>query len=202
MANRVFHEGLKNQVWSARIECFRRDAHPDLEPVGKAHSLDFQIPFEKLQLLRQAHLLNTDILERQPEQVAQSCDHTVGCLRVLVNQGRDGVQGVEEKMRMELHPERLQLSFRQLRGELGGAQLSFSIPRIIKIALSSGNDDPVSRQILMKHVDQLHALGKSQQVVTQKIVYPPFRERESNAGCKMNHHASCPMQTLKWNASH
>src|SRR5215472_1889005 len=157
MANRIFHEGLKNQVWSARIESFRRDAHSDLESVCKAHSLNFQIPFEELKLLRQPHLLNTDILERQPEQVAQPGYHAVSCLRVLVNQGRDGVQGVEKKMRMELHSQRLQLSLCQLRGELRGAQLSFSIPRIIKIALSSGNDDPVSRQILVKHVVQLHA---------------------------------------------
>src|SRR5262249_1879773 len=158
-----------------------------------AHSLNFQIPFKELQLLRQPHLLNTDILERQPEQVAQPCYHTVGGLRVLVNQRGDGVQGVEEKMRMELHRQRLELSLRKLRGELRGAQLSFSIPRIIKIALSGGNDDPVSRQILVKHIDQLQALRKSQQVVTQKIVYPPFGERESNAGGKMNHQASCPM---------
>ena len=77
------------------------------ESVGEPSSFDFQVAFEKLELLREWDLLDSHIFKGQPQQVAEARNHHFGSVRIVMHQGRDRVQGVEEKVRIELHLQRL-----------------------------------------------------------------------------------------------
>jgi hypothetical protein len=63
-------------------------------------------------------LRHADLLERQAQQLAQARQHPVRLVDVLVHQRRDGVQGVEEEVRLELPLQRLGLGLDQARLEL------------------------------------------------------------------------------------
>ncbi len=67
------------------------------------------------------------MFERVPQQIAQACEHAVGRPHVSVHQRRDGVQGVEEEVRVELALEDLELGLREPRFELGGLELPLDL---------------------------------------------------------------------------
>ena len=58
------------------------------------------------------------LVERQAQQVAQPRQHGVGGLDVAVHQRRDGVERVEQEVRVQLALQRLQLRFGEPRLEL------------------------------------------------------------------------------------
>ena len=113
--------------WSRRfghlgVEGLGVDLQGDGEAVAEARPLDLEIAVEEAQLLLQAHLLRPHALEGVAQQVAQKGQHAVGRPQVLVHEGRDGVQGVEEEVGMQLQAQDLELRLGEARLELGPAQ--------------------------------------------------------------------------------
>ena len=82
-------------------------ASPDVEPVAEARALDLDVAIEQLELARERHAIDRAGIERFPEELTEAADHPLGRGGILVNELRDGVQGVEEEVRMELHPQQL-----------------------------------------------------------------------------------------------
>jgi hypothetical protein len=87
---------------------FRVDVDRDAEPVAEAERHDLHVPLQKVELRLERHFLRADVLQRHAQQVAERGDHGVRAADVLVHQRRDGVQRVEEKVRLELHAQHLQ----------------------------------------------------------------------------------------------
>ena len=56
-------------------------------------------------------------MQRHPQQIAQSIDHLIGGVDVRSHQPGNGVERVEQEMRMELPLQRLELRFHQARFE-------------------------------------------------------------------------------------
>ena len=62
--------------------------------------------------------------------------------------------GVEQKVRMNLSLERLELSLRELGFQLRGLKLSFAEPLIIIECLIGADDCPIDQQVDMKGISQ------------------------------------------------
>ena len=65
------------------------------------------------------------------KQIAEPSDDSRGGGRILADEHRDGVQRVEQKVRVHLHLERLHLGERELRLELRGAYLALAEPPMV-----------------------------------------------------------------------
>ena len=83
--------------------------------------LDRQIQAQEFQLPPERHLLRLDVVERDPEQIAEPRNHGFGLRRpLLLDQHHDGAERVEEEVRLQLHLERAQLRGGQLPCQVGG----------------------------------------------------------------------------------
>ena len=102
MPERVLDDGLEDEVGDGRVERLRFDLHVRREAILKAHAFDFEITAEEFQLLLQGDFLRARVLQSQAEEVAEPCDHAVGALRVRVDERRDGVERVKEKVRARI----------------------------------------------------------------------------------------------------
>ena len=71
------------------------------------------------------------IVERGPQQVAEPGDHAVGQLHILMDQRRNGVERVEQEMRMQLHLQDLQLCLGQFRLQLRRDQFALHVRAIL-----------------------------------------------------------------------
>src|SRR6266700_507212 len=109
----VLDQRLEQEDGDSYVQDRGIDVEPDLELVPKAHPLDVQIVLEKRQLLAQRHLVSL-LIETAAQQRRQPEQHLLRLLGVLVRQYRDGVQRIEQKVRPQLRPQRIQLAARQL----------------------------------------------------------------------------------------
>ena len=110
------------------------------QAVAEARALDVEVAVEELKLLPERHLLRGRRVERQAQEVAEPRDHLVGRVRVGVDERGDGVQGVEEEVRVELHLQSLQLRLR-------GAQLALAVALVVVGGVADDDDDPVDQQL-------------------------------------------------------
>ena len=138
MADGVFHDRLQNHMRHRGVENFgiRGDFHP--QPVLKAHLFDGTDRAADIPVRGAAEL---PVPPRRPERSAadrSGGQHLLGLAALLLpHQHHDGVQRVEQKMRLELHLQRAQMRLHELAFELGGAKLepqcflfAFLIPAI------------------------------------------------------------------------
>ena len=88
------------------------------QAVAETHLLDVEVLLQHLELLLQRHLLDVRRVQRHAQQVAEPVHHPVGGVDVGPHQAGDGVQGVEEEVRMQLSLQRLQLRLDQPHLEL------------------------------------------------------------------------------------
>ena len=63
----------------------------------------------ELELAAERHVGDVGGRERHAQQIAEPRDHDVGGFDVLAHQRGDGVERVEQKVRMDLHLQRLHL---------------------------------------------------------------------------------------------
>src|SRR5690606_27367467 len=118
------------------------------QPVLKADALDLEIAPEDFKLALERYLLSAGRVESQSQQLAQARNHPPRRLDILLHQRRDRVQGVEEKMRMELHLERDELRLGQLRVELCGARLGFAKTTVVEGGLDRHNRQQIDEQVV------------------------------------------------------
>ena len=107
VANRVLHQRLKQERGRQGVLGVGRDVEVNAEPRAEAGLFDRQIGADHFQLAGQRRLLQPEILQRQPQQVAQPGHHAIGRFHVGVDEGGDGVERIEEEVRLQLALEQL-----------------------------------------------------------------------------------------------
>ena len=107
--DRVLDERLQQQRRYQRVECLGLDVVADHQTVGEACAFDLEVLAEKVELGVERDFLFAEPLEREPQQVAEPHQRAIGGVDVAVHQRGDRVQRVEEKMRMQLLLQRLEL---------------------------------------------------------------------------------------------
>src|SRR2546427_508189 len=127
VTNRVFDERLEDQIGYLGVERFSLGVHHRFQALPEPDLLDVEVVPQELQFLLQRHLLRTRTIEHPPQEIAEPCQHADGeGILTGTNELADGVQRIEQKVRLELHLERFQPCLGELGFELRGAQLPFS----------------------------------------------------------------------------
>ena len=78
-----------------------------------------QVAASELELAPQRHLGGVALIERVAEQLGEARDHALGGGRVVGDQRRDGVQRVEQEVRLQLLAQRVELRLGEMALELG-----------------------------------------------------------------------------------
>src|ERR1700752_2220354 len=107
MLDRILYERLQEHVRHAGVERLRIDTQSYVQTIAHQCLLNLDVLFEKIDFLLQRHFLRLFAVERETQQFAERDDAAVRGLRITVDQFGNSVQGVEEKMWMQLHPESL-----------------------------------------------------------------------------------------------
>src|SRR6185436_7938604 len=85
---------------------------------------DLEILAEEVELVLQRDVLRADAIERQAQQIAESLEHRISGFGIAMHQRRDRVQRVEQKVRMQLTLQCLQVGFGKPRAQLRRGQLA------------------------------------------------------------------------------
>ena len=117
--HRILHQRLEDERRDERVLNVRIEVHRHVETVFESHRLQLQVPFDERQLLLEADFLMIDVIEGQPEQVAEPLDHQARRARLALDVRGDGVECVEEKMRLQLRPKDVQARLGEQAFELG-----------------------------------------------------------------------------------
>ena len=116
--DRVLDHGLQNQAGNLRGKKFLGNVDAELKTLGKTHLLNVQILLGELQFLAERHLLSVGILHHSPQEVTQPDDHAHGrVVSFFAHQAGNGVERVEQEMRLDLPAQRAELGLRELLAE-------------------------------------------------------------------------------------
>jgi hypothetical protein len=114
-----------------------------LEPVLKADLLDLDVHSQEIGLLSQWHHLMTGVIEREAQEAAQAGDHLVCGLRLRVNQFGNRIQGVEQKVRLQLHLQYLQMGLRESCLKLGCMQVAGAVESEVSRRRAQGDNGQI-----------------------------------------------------------
>src|SRR5215510_7211476 len=145
MSHGVFNDWLENQIGNADIEHLRIDANIGRESILKTNALDLEITVQKLDFLLKCDFHRAGILECQSQEVAETRNHLAGGFSVSAQQRGDGMQGIEEKVRMNLHLQRFQLRLHQLSAKLRSFELVFAVTVVVIECVAHQQDEPVNQ---------------------------------------------------------
>jgi hypothetical protein len=118
MLHGVLDQRLEDERRHERVEHVVVDLHVDREPILEAHLHDVDVEIEQRELASQRHLGLAAPLEAVAQQIAEPRDHATHAARVALDERRDGVQGVEQEVRVELTTQGVEPRFGELTGEL------------------------------------------------------------------------------------
>src|SRR5258707_9039931 len=107
----------------------------DAQMIAEADLLDRKVMLQKRHLFRQRDLLPVFRFERKTEQAAQMLNHSTRELRITLHLRGDRIQSVEEKVRIQLHPQRVETSLGKAFLEPLQAQLARKIVTVIPVCL-------------------------------------------------------------------
>src|SRR5262249_52933771 len=126
VAERVFNQRLQQQAWRERVE--RRRVNFDLyrKTILKACLFNLKVTLREFNLLLERDLLRSGGVESHPQQFAQAHQHAVGRRHVLLHQHRNGVERVEEKVRLKLRLQVLQFGLSETALQLRGPQFTLA----------------------------------------------------------------------------
>ena len=113
MTNGVFDQRLENHAGNDHIQSFRINllADPELVP-PEAHDFNIEVVVDEVKLLLERDKMHLR-LEPPAEDVRKFQDDRPGRIRIDAYQGRDGVQRIEEKMRVDLADQGIHASLHQ-----------------------------------------------------------------------------------------
>src|SRR6185503_6478980 len=127
------HEMLQREAWHRGGEQLFVDAESRIETVREACLLHGEILAHQIELVGKRHFAGARAAERAAQHIAQMLDDGCRPRRVVVaHEHRDGVQAVEQEVRIELRLERRELRSGQLLGH--PSQLRFAIARLAEVA--------------------------------------------------------------------
>ena len=114
---------------------------------GKAHLLDFEIAPEEFEFLAQRDLLHVAAIQRAAEQFAEADDHAVGRVGILVDERGDGVERIEQEVRIDLHAQGLQAGLDEFGGERRRLAFALAVGLVVVPAEIAQHDDPVFEDV-------------------------------------------------------
>jgi hypothetical protein len=111
VADGVLDERLEDQGRYLRGKSLGRDVGLHSKPIAEPMSFDFQVAPSKAELVLQRKFLRIPKLQRAAQQVGHVCDQVHRLIdEPLADMNGNSMQGVEKKVRMQLHPQYSQLS--------------------------------------------------------------------------------------------
>src|SRR3954447_10704653 len=122
--------------------------------VPKADLLNGQIVFEEGYFFRQRDLLPVFRRQRRAEKIAQVLDHASRKFWVPFQLRRNGVQRVKKKMRIQLHPKRIQTSLGEAFFQALKTQLTGKVVIVVAVCLPGPQDQPVYKPVPKKQASQ------------------------------------------------
>src|SRR5262249_22521677 len=136
MADRVFDNRLKTHVGNGCIEDRRIRLYLNLETVLKPDLFNSQVEVQVFKFAAKGHFLHAHIVEHTSQKIAQTPEGLFGFMAPLpAYQHHDGVQRVEQEMRMELRLQRAQLGLCELRLEPQCLLLPFPIIAVVTLRM-------------------------------------------------------------------
>src|SRR5262245_33002037 len=144
--NGVFDQGLKEKLRDKRIQRRRINVHPHRQTILKTDLFNFQISFENFQFLPEFYFVRRIPGQCDAQQVAELKQHPIGRVNIPSHQHGDAIERIEEKVRMQLHSQGVELRHRQTSFKIRRQQLSVSIPAIIVYRLVDAENQPVNQQ--------------------------------------------------------
>ena len=118
MLHCVLHERLHDHRRHACSTHVVVDAHVDGQARSKACPFDLEVGTDELELFVEERPLALAPSKRVPEYVGELFDRAVRDGWILVDEPRNGVQRIEEEMRIDLRPQRLQLRAARVQRQL------------------------------------------------------------------------------------
>ena len=109
----VLHQGLKQQARNRGAQEPIVDIERKQQAIAKTPLVNPDVALEKLHLPAERHLGFVKCFDRQAEQFAQRQQDFLGAARIVINQRGGRLQCVEQEMRLQLAPQRLELNLRQ-----------------------------------------------------------------------------------------
>ena len=128
MHNRVLDERLQHQRWNQRVEGLLGNGIVNGQSI-KAAALNAQVATDQLQFMTQGRFLRGGVGKGGPKDFREIRDHILSGQGVYSNQRGYGVQGIEEKMRLNLCTQQRQTRFRQLGLEPSRDSVAIAGPR-------------------------------------------------------------------------
>ncbi len=113
VADGVLDQRLQQQARHLGCQGFVVDGVVDRQAVAEPDALDVEIAFDQVDLFVQRHERLAAGVEGEAQQIAQTGEHGACRGGVLLDEGRDGVQRVEQEVGLQLPAQRRQLSLGQ-----------------------------------------------------------------------------------------
>jgi hypothetical protein len=113
----VFDEGLEEHRRDDDVESFGGDFFDDAELFAKADAFDVEIVVGEVELFAEGDE-GVAVAEEDSEDVAELDDHLAGEVGLGANERGDRVEGVEEKVRIDLALESIEAGFEEEAGLL------------------------------------------------------------------------------------
>src|SRR5262249_51875684 len=95
------------------IQCFRSNIQLHTQSILKSNPFDFEIRLQQLHFTAQRNLICTRTIERKSQKLPETRRHAIGCFNIRHLKRGNRVQCVEQKMRLQLRLERLELRLRR-----------------------------------------------------------------------------------------
>jgi hypothetical protein len=161
--HRILDQRLEQQRRHARLGAVALERHVQAQPLGEARALDLQVEALQLHLFGQRQILHRIDRKAAPEEVGELNHHILRPVRRVADQSGNGVQGVEQEVRVDLVPQRADLRLLRLDHQFGGVPLLLLYRDAVgerEIGRGPGEiePEPVKRQIdETRHAVQLVA---------------------------------------------
>ena len=110
MSNSVLDKRLQNE----RRHCVTKHScigmNLDRQPLTESSSLNPDVEIENLQLTRKRNLVRLHLIQGDSQQLTQPKKNIFGGLRILLNERNRGLQRIEQKVRLNLDAQSLEVS--------------------------------------------------------------------------------------------
>lgn len=139
----VFDEGLEEQGGDGQGKEGRIDVPFHAEAIAEAHLFEVEVAVEEFQFFAQGGGEVLAAVKGVAQEAGKLDEHCVGGVDVPVHEGADAVEGVEEEVGVELHPESVEAGGGEPGFQLEDVPFPFPEGTVIGERVSAGDDDPV-----------------------------------------------------------
>lgn len=154
VADGVLDERLEDEVGDLGVEGRGVDFHADIEAIAKTNLFNAEVTFQKSDLGAKRGERRAGLRHRHAQELGELDEHAVGGVDVGIHQGRDPVEGVEEKVGLELTKERLKAGLGEVFLELEGLNRALVVFAVVVERVANGDDDPVDEEIEREGFDE------------------------------------------------